>query len=65
MNPGSLAEQLKPYANRILIDRMNYTNKTKGLYKKHKIEKWLDEEFNDMIISKLSISFRGKEVEVC
>ena len=42
MDPGSLARQLKPHVNSILIHRMNYVNKTKWIYKKHKIEKWLD-----------------------
>ena len=65
MNPESLAGQIKPYVSRILIDRMNYTNKTKGLYKKHKIEKWLDEEFTEKVISRLIKSFKGKDIEVC
>jgi DNA repair photolyase len=65
MNPESLARKIKPYVNRILIDRMNYTNKTKMLYRKHKIEKWLDEEFTEKIISRLIKSFKGKEIEVC
>ena len=65
MNPESLAGQLKPYVNRVLIDRMNYTNKTKGLYKKYKIEKWLDEEFIEKAISRLVKVFKGKDIEVC
>jgi DNA repair photolyase len=65
MNPANLAGQIKPYVNRILIDRMNYTNKTKMLYRRHKIEKWLDEEFNERVISRLIKSFKGKDIEVC
>ncbi|MEN8261948.1 MAG: radical SAM protein [Nitrospirota bacterium] len=65
MNPESLAKKLKPYVGRILIDRMNYTNKTKGLYKKYKIEEWLDEGFTEKVISRLVKSFKGKDIEVC
>jgi DNA repair photolyase len=65
MNPESLARQIKPYVSRILIDRMNYANKTKVLYKKHKIEKWLDEEFTEKVISRLTKSFKDKDVELC
>ncbi len=65
MNPDSLAEQIKPYANSILIDRMNYVAKVKWFYQKHHIEKWLDKKFIDGVISRLRKNFSGKEVEVC
>ncbi len=65
MNPDSLAEQIKPYVNSILIDRMNYVAKVKWLYQKHHIEKWLDKKFIDGVISRLRKNFSGKEVEVC
>ncbi len=65
MNPEKLAEEINPFTDRILIDRMNYVNKIKWLYKKHNIENWLDEDFIDEIFSKLIKSFSGKNVEVC
>ncbi len=65
MNPEALAIQIKPYVNSILIDRMNYITKVKWLYKKHHMEKWLDEGFIDEIIARLRRSFVGKDVEVC
>jgi DNA repair photolyase len=65
MNPDSLAEKIKPFANNIIIDRMNYINKVKWLYEKHNIEQWLDKEFADKIISRLRKSFSGRDVEVC
>ena len=65
MDPESLAKQIRPYISGILIDRMNYINKTKWIYKKYNIEKWLDEEFTGDIIERLNKSFHGKTVEVC
>lgn len=65
MNPESLAEKIKPYVHSILIDRMNYESKVKWLYKKHRIEKWLDKEFIGEIISRLMKGFSGKDVDVC
>lgn len=65
MNPESLAKQIKPYADTIIIDRMNYINKAKWLYGKYNLEKWLDKKFSDEIISRLKNSFWGKNVEVC
>jgi DNA repair photolyase len=64
MNHDYLAEQIAPYANRILIDRMNYINKTKGLYKKHKIEKWFDNEFIENIIMALQKKLSTKDITV-
>ncbi len=65
MNPDNLAKQIKPYVNRILIDRMNYITKVKWLYKRHNIEEWLNEELANEIISRLRKSFSNKDVEIC
>ena len=59
MDPESLAARIRPYADNVLIDRMNYTNKTLGLYRKHVIEKWLDRDFVDRIVSRLKKGLRG------
>jgi len=65
MNPELLAEQIKPYINSILIDRMNYINKTLILYKKHKIEQWLDKAFTQNIISRLNKCLADKDISIC
>ncbi len=57
MNPEAFARQIKPYVNGVLIDKMNYTNKTKWLYRKHRIEKWIDEDFMGKFISRLERGF--------
>lgn len=65
MDHESLAEQIRPYAGGILIDRMNYINKTKWIYEKYNINKWLDKNFTDRVIEKLVKSFQDKFVDVC
>ena len=65
MDPDSLAEQIAPYADRVLIDRMNYINKTKWVYKKYRAEKWLDKGFNDEIIERLKKGFVEKVEILC
>lgn len=65
MNPDTLAAQIGPYARRILIDRMNYRSKTQLIYKKHKMGKWLDDDFTEEVISRLKQHFAGKDLSVC
>lgn len=65
MNPESLARQLSPYVNSVLIDRMNYTEKVRWLYKKYNIERWLDDKFVNEIIRRLQHAFDDKKVDVC
>jgi len=65
MNPENLTKQIKLYVNSVLIDRMNYITRIKWLYRKYNIEKWLDEEFINGIISRIKEGFSDKEVKVC
>ena len=64
MDSAVLANQIKPYTGRILIDRMNYTNKTTWLYRKYKIEKWLDITYIESIISRLERKLASKDISV-
>jgi hypothetical protein len=43
---------------------MNYTNKTKWLYRKYKIEKWLDIKYIESVISQLERKLASKDVSV-
>ncbi|NOZ68693.1 MAG: radical SAM protein [Deferribacteres bacterium] len=60
MNPRALAEQIRPYAGSVIIDRMNYTDRTRWLYRQYGIEKWLDEEFTGRVVSELAGRLGGK-----
>ncbi|HDH01057.1 MAG TPA: radical SAM protein [Nitrospirae bacterium] len=64
MDPERLAREIRPYADSVIIDRMNYAGKTKWLYKKYNIEKWLDNGFVDNIILRLRKSLSQVDVSV-
>jgi DNA repair photolyase len=53
MDPDSLAEKIRPYADSVLIDRMNYASKTSSVYRRLGLEEWLDEGFVEKITRRL------------
>jgi len=65
LNPEDLAEKIGPYVQSVLVDRMNYSSKTRKIYESRKLEQWLDYDFVDEIIQRLKIGFAGKEVSIC
>ncbi len=50
MDPAVLSRKIRPHVDRVLIDRMNYALKTKNLYRKKKLDEWLDATFVDGVI---------------
>jgi DNA repair photolyase len=65
LNPEALAEKIGPYVQSVLIDRMNYSSKTREIYEFRKLKQWLDYDYVDEIIRRLEIEFAGKEVSLC
>ena len=65
MNPEIVCEKLADYVDYVFIDRMNYVTKTLSLYKRYKLEKWLNSEFLNENIERLENGFKGKQVNVC
>jgi len=65
MDPEALAKKLIGKVEYVLIDKMNYPYKVSGLYKKHKLEKYLSDEFFEFARDKLKaiLSRAGIEVE--
>jgi len=53
MNPEILAKQIVREVSYVLIDKMNYSYKTKRVYKALKLQHWLEEEFLQNIVNKL------------
>jgi hypothetical protein len=43
---------------------MNYTHKTKWLYRKYKIEKWLDIKYIESVTSRLEHKLASKDISV-
>ena len=64
-NPESLAEKIGPHVDSVLVDRMNYLNKTIGLYRHHHLTEWLEEDLLDVILHRLKKGFPGKQVNIC
>ncbi len=65
MDPEALSNKIRPYADSILIDRMNYVSKTRKIYLSRKLDEWLDYDFVDEVIERLRIGLAGKEVNIC
>lgn len=65
MDPLALARKIKPHVNRVIIDRMNYTDKTRWIYRKNKMEQWLDDGFVDDVITELKRLLSPRNVEIC
>jgi DNA repair photolyase len=64
-NPEVLASKISPHVDSVLVDRMNYLNKTIGLYRRHHLTEWLESDFIDEILRRLKAAFSGKEVNIC
>lgn len=62
MNPEVLSEEIRPYADSVLIDKMNYISKTQKIYSNMKLNQWLDKGFTNDIIQKLRKGLTGKAV---
>lgn len=65
MNPEKIIQAVSPYADSILIDRMNYPYKTAALYRKMQLSEWLDSGFISRVVAILKKGFSGKKVSIC
>jgi DNA repair photolyase len=64
MDPIALAEQLTGRVDKVLIDRLNYSNKTKALYLREKMEEYLEEEYFSGVAAVLQDCLEKKNIEV-
>ncbi len=64
-DPDRLAEQVLPYADHFLIDRMNYLAKTIGLFRRHGLQHWLDSDYVDHMVGRLRSNLSLKPAESC
>jgi DNA repair photolyase len=65
MSPATLADKLAPHVDRVLIDRMNYPTKTRGIYRTHHLGQWLDPDYVDSVIGEIRKGLGGIPVETC
>jgi DNA repair photolyase len=65
MDPERLAEKVRPYVNRVLIDRMNYLSKTRRIYKAKKMTGWLDSDFTFTIVERLKKALDKESITIC
>ncbi|MCL4492507.1 MAG: radical SAM protein [Nitrospirae bacterium] len=65
MDPERLAQEIRPYVHRVLIDRMNYVSKTRGIYTRFGLNQWFDKTFTVNIMQRLKSEFSGKDASIC
>jgi DNA repair photolyase len=64
LEPKPLVAMLDGLVDEVLIDRMNYPNKVKAIYRKAKWEKYLEEEYFHLVGTELKEGFEKKGVSV-
>jgi hypothetical protein len=64
LDPKPLVAMLDGLIDEVLIDRMNYPNKVKAVYRKAKWEKYLEEDYFHLIGTELKERFEKKGVSV-
>jgi DNA repair photolyase len=64
LDPKPLVAMLDGLIDEVLIDRLNYPNKVKSLYRKTKLEKYLEEDYFHYIGMELKEAFEKKGIAV-
>jgi len=64
LDPKPLVGMLDGLIDEVLIDRMNYPNKVKAIYRKAKLEKYLEEDYFHVVGTELKEGFEKKGVAV-
>jgi len=64
LDPKPLVAMLDGLIDEVLIDRMNYPNKVKAIYRRAKLEKYLEENYFYLVGTELKERFESKGVSV-
>lgn len=64
MNPDELALQISPYANRVLIDKLNYLYLVEKIYQHYKLAYALTDAYFKEVIERLQSAFNRNGIEV-
>jgi hypothetical protein len=64
LDPKELVKMIEGLIDEVLIDRMNYPNKVKAIYRKAKLDPYLEEDYFHMVGMELKDGFEKKGVSV-
>jgi len=63
-NPAKLGEMIAPFADSLLVDRMNYRSKVVRIYRQNRLERFLEDDYFDAAAETFKKIFENKPVEV-
>ncbi len=64
LDPAQIVERLEGLVDEVLIDRMNYSNKVKALYRKFKLERYLEDDYFQLFGNELKTLFERAGIPV-
>ena len=64
LDPKPLVAMMEGLVDEVLIDRMNYTNRVKSLYRKTELDKYLEEDYFHYVGMELKERFENKGIVV-
>ncbi|MGB9628321.1 MAG: SPL family radical SAM protein [Thermodesulfobacteriota bacterium] len=64
LHPGRMVSMLNGVVNEVLIDRMNYKNKIKGVYRRNGLDPYLTDDYFKIIGRALKEQFENKGISV-
>lgn len=64
MHPDRLVERLSGAVDSVTIDRMNYSNRSLAIYRRHKWERYLSDEYFAQMGSRLQAGFSAAKIGV-
>jgi len=64
LDPKSMVAMLDGLVDEVLIDRMNYPNKIKAIYRRAKLDKYLEDDYFYLVGMELKERFEEKKIQV-
>jgi hypothetical protein len=64
LEPVPLIRMLDGLVDEVLIDRMNYTNKVKAIYRRFRLDKYLEDDYFNGIGNELKERLEEKDILV-
>jgi len=64
LDPKPLVAMLEGVIDEVLIDRMNYPNKVRAVYRKAKLDQYLEENYFHLVGAELKEGFERKGIAV-